>query len=207
MSLIPPISWKGSKYSLSFNHPISASKIFNIKTQNIGSISIKWNPNEKQVDIYIATKELQYKCGHAAIYSYQYVDAGQNYVGRAGYLKEEWGRVHQRRDGPPGKEFEKTNRVRASFSHLTAYLHKHTLDKYSNACRVKKYAVNLPIQQEQQGQHRQVGGGDVSILLEADENDDDQCGRDNVVTLQEEEKEIKEHLSHLQSTSVCFKPL
>lgn len=54
--------------------------------------------------IYIASKQLQYKCGDAAVDSYQYVNAGQNHVGRAGDLKEERGGVHQRGDGPSAKE-------------------------------------------------------------------------------------------------------
>lgn len=41
-----------------------------------------------------------------------------------------------------------------------------------------------PIEQQQQGQYRQVGGGDVGVLLEADKDDDDQSSRDDVVTLE-----------------------
>jgi len=44
---------------------------------------------------------------------------------------------------------------------------------------------NLPVEQQQQRQHGQIGGGHVGILLETHEDDDDQCGRDDVVTLQE----------------------
>ena len=53
---------------------------------------------------YIAAEQLQHKRGDAAIDSYQYVDAGQNHVGRAGDLKEEWGWVHQRGDRPPERK-------------------------------------------------------------------------------------------------------
>lgn len=55
------------------------------------------------ISIYIASKQLQDKCGDTAIDSYQYVDAGQNYVSRAGDLKEKWGWIHQRGDRPSGK--------------------------------------------------------------------------------------------------------
>ncbi len=43
---------------------------------------------------------------------------------------------------------------------------------------------SIPIEQQQQGQHRQIGGGDVGVLLETHKDDNDQCGRDDVVTLQ-----------------------
>lgn len=47
---------------------------------------------------YIASKQLQDKCGHTAVDPYQYVDARQNHVGSARDLKEEGGWVHQRGD-------------------------------------------------------------------------------------------------------------
>ena len=40
------------------------------------------------ISIYIASKQLQDECGDTAIDSYQYVDAGQNYVSCAWDLKE-----------------------------------------------------------------------------------------------------------------------
>ncbi|TNN64374.1 hypothetical protein EYF80_025415 [Liparis tanakae] len=46
--------------------------------------------------------QLQYECGDAAVDPDQYVDAGENHVGRAGDLEEERGWVHQRGDGPSG---------------------------------------------------------------------------------------------------------
>lgn len=54
-------------------------------------------------NIYIASKQLQDKGGDAAVDADQYVHAGQNHVGCAGDLKEEGGRVHERRDGPPAR--------------------------------------------------------------------------------------------------------
>lgn len=54
-------------------------------------------------NIYIASKQLQNKRGDAAVDADQYVHTGQNHVGCAGDLKEEGGRVHERRDGPPAR--------------------------------------------------------------------------------------------------------
>lgn len=48
--------------------------------------------------------------------------------------------------------------------------------------------LKLPVEQQQQCQHRQIGGGDVGVLLETHEDDDDQCGRDDVITLQEQRR-------------------
>ncbi len=42
----------------------------------------------------------------------------------------------------------------------------------------------LPVEQQQQGEHWQVGGRYIGFLLKTDENEDDQRCRDNVVTLQ-----------------------
>jgi len=57
--------------------------------------------------IYIASKQLQYKCGDAAVDPDQYVNAGENHVGRAGDLEAERGWVHQRGDGPSGERKKK----------------------------------------------------------------------------------------------------
>lgn len=43
----------------------------------------------------------------------------------------------------------------------------------------------VPVEQQQQRQHGQIGGGDVGVLLETHEDNDDQCGWNDVVTLQE----------------------
>ena len=40
-----------------------------------------------------------------------------------------------------------------------------------------------PVEQQQQGEGREVGGGDVGLLLEADEDQDDEGRRDDVVEL------------------------
>lgn len=55
------------------------------------------------ITAYIASKQLENKCGHAAVDSYQYVDASKNHVGCAGYFKEKWSWVHQRGDWPSEK--------------------------------------------------------------------------------------------------------
>ncbi len=60
---------------------------------------------------------------------------------------------------------------------------------------------NVPVEQQQQGQHRQIGGGDVGVLLETHKDNDDQCGWDDVVTLQERKrgrvkKKLQQVLSH-----------
>lgn len=44
--------------------------------------------------------------------------------------------------------------------------------------------LHPPVEQQQQCQCRQVGGRHVGVLLEADEDQDHQQGRDAVVTLQ-----------------------
>lgn len=41
----------------------------------------------------------------------------------------------------------------------------------------------LPVEQKQEGEHRQVGGGHVGLLLEADEDDNDQRRGDHIVAL------------------------
>lgn len=41
-----------------------------------------------------------------------------------------------------------------------------------------------PIKQQQQGQHRQISGGHVGVLLETNKDDDNQSGWNNVVALQ-----------------------
>lgn len=51
--------------------------------------------------LYLVYKQLQHKCGDAAVDPDEEVDGGQNNVGRAwnGEHKGCW--VHQRGDGPP----------------------------------------------------------------------------------------------------------
>ena len=132
---------------------------------------------------YIASKQLQYKCGDAAIDSYQYVHAGQNHVGRAGDLKEERGRVHQRGDGPSGKEIQRSGQRGEKDTHIEKI-------KKGEAKRCIYFRVNVPVEQQQQRQHGQIGGGDVGVLLETHEDNDDQCGWDDVVTLQKREKHM-----------------
>lgn len=44
---------------------------------------------------------------------------------------------------------------------------------------------NWPVEQQQQSENGQISGGDVGVLLETHEDDDDQRGRDDVVTLEE----------------------
>lgn len=61
-------------------------------------------------------------------------------------------------------------------------------EKKSHKCSVGR---NVPVEQQQQGQHRQIGGGDVGVLLETHKDDDDQCGWDDVVTLQERKRRRK----------------
>lgn len=133
--------------------------------------------------IYIASKQLQYECGDAAVDSYQYVHAGQNHIGCAGDLKEERGRVHQRGDGPSGKRWYRDG-VRWDGVRKREGKRK----EEPNKCSVGR---NVPVEQQQQGQHRQIGGGDVGVLLETHKDDDDQCGWDDVVTLQERKRRRK----------------
>lgn len=47
-------------------------------------------------------------------------------------------------------------------------------------------AGHSPIKKQEQGQDRQVSGGDICLLLEADKDDDDKGCRDNVVALKKE---------------------
>lgn len=64
----------------------------------------------------------------------------------------------------------------------------------------------LPIEEEQKGQHGQVGRGDIGLLLEADEDDDDQCSGNHIVALEGERNgfvgvanENQRHLSTVNS--------
>lgn len=128
-------------------------------------------------NIYIASKQLQYKCGDTAIDSNKYVNAGQNHVGRAGDLEEEWCWVHQRGDWPPVEG--------------ETQMYRWGEGKYKEDNKERRTVSNSPIEQQQQGQHRQVGGGDIGVLLETHKNDDNQCSRDDVVALQEEKRMIR----------------
>ncbi len=121
---------------------------------------------------YVAAKKLQNEGGDAAVDSYQDVHAGQNHVGRAGDLEEERGRVHQRGDGPAGRRHGDDFRGEEG---------EETEEKRRNQTGV--LCENQPVEEQQQSQHGQVGGGDVGFLLETHKDDDDQRCRDDVVTL------------------------
>lgn len=56
--------------------------------------------------------------------------------------------------------------------------------------RIKQIELvsNSPVEQQQQCQHRQISGGDIGILLKTNKDDDNQCGWDDVVTLQERKR-------------------
>lgn len=121
---------------------------------------------------HVVGKELQHKSGHTAVDPDEEVHAGEDHVGCAGDLEHERGWVHERCDRPPGEARR----------------------QMSTGCPLPllglwaPYAFHpsrgaLPVQQKQKGQHRQVGRGHVGLLLEADEDDNDQRGRDHVVAL------------------------
>ena len=57
-------------------------------------------------------------------------------------------------------------------------------DLKEEGSRVHQGSDRPAIEEQQQGQHWQVGGRHVGFLLEADKDDDDECRRDDVVTLQ-----------------------
>lgn len=115
---------------------------------------------------HIVAKQLHDEGGDAPVDADEDVDAGEDHVGRAGDLEEEGGRVHQRGDGPAGETTETTSG---------------TEDAPGDGASVD--AGTPPVEQQQQGERGKVGGGHVGALLEADEDEDDQGGRDTVVTL------------------------
>lgn len=53
---------------------------------------------------------------------------------------------------------------------------------------VLRSVSHSPIEQQQQSQDRQIGGGDIGVLLEAHKDNDNQCGWDDVVTLKKKER-------------------
>ena len=62
-------------------------------------------------------------------------------------------------------------------------------DLKEEGCRVHQGSDRPAIEEQKQGQHWQVGGRHIGLLLEADEDDDDERCRDDVVTLQDKRDE------------------
>lgn len=52
---------------------------------------------------YVVIEEIHDEGGHATVDANKEVDAGQHHIGCAGHAKDEGGRVHQGRDGPPAE--------------------------------------------------------------------------------------------------------
>lgn len=108
MSLIPPISWKRSEVNTHSQYLVLMSVVeLSDLTKSANTQLMNW-----LLHIYIASKQFQYKCWDTAIDSNKYVNAGQNHVGCAGDLKEEWGWIHQWGDWPSGTRHKNTFMVK-----------------------------------------------------------------------------------------------
>lgn len=75
-----------------FRHQVfgkNCSQSFRLKLQCVSIVT------------HIVSEQLHDKSGNAAVDAYKDVDAGEDDIRRAGDLKKEGSRVHQRSDGPP----------------------------------------------------------------------------------------------------------
>lgn len=107
---------------------------------------------------YIVGEELQDKCGHTSIDANEEIHTGQHNICRARDFEHKGGWIHKRGDGPPGER--KGSNIRQE-SFQSKSLPSYPLIRNP-----------LPIQKQKESQHRQVGGGYIGLLLEADEDDD-----------------------------------